>query len=115
MAQSPDIDAVVLGCTHYPLLIDSFHRAAGDASPVNFVQQNEIVAHSLADYLARHPEMESRLSKGGRTIYYTTDTPEVFDKTAEVFLGKRIRSERWNYESALFKYGNSILNYSQSK
>ena len=94
LAQSPDIDAVVLGCTHYPLLIDSFHRAAGDASPVNFVQQNEIVAHSLADYLARHPEMESRLSKGGRTIYYTTDTPEVFDKTAEVFLGKKIKSER---------------------
>jgi hypothetical protein len=38
--------------------------------------------------------MESRLSKGGHTIYYTTDTPEVFDKTAEVFLGRRIKSER---------------------
>ncbi|MBQ2097055.1 MAG: aspartate/glutamate racemase family protein, partial [Bacteroidales bacterium] len=94
LAQSPDIDAVVLGCTHYPLLIDSFHRAAGDDASVNFVQQNEIVSRSLADYLARHPEMEQRLSKGGRTIYYTTDTPEVFDKTAEVFLGRSIKSER---------------------
>ena len=93
MAQSPDIDVVVLGCTHYPLLIDSFHRAA-DGTSVSFVQQDEIVARSLADYLARHPEMESRLSKGGRTIYYTTDTPEGFDKTAEVFLGRRVKSER---------------------
>ncbi|MCR5454590.1 MAG: glutamate racemase [Bacteroidales bacterium] len=94
MSQSPDIDAVVLGCTHYPLLMDSFLRVAAADRSVSFVQQDEIVARSLADYLSRHPEMESRLSKGGRTIYYTTDTPEGFDNTAEIFLGRRIKSER---------------------
>lgn len=94
MEQSPDIDAVVLGCTHYPLLMDSFLRAVSDKKSVSFVKQDEIVARSLADYLSRHPEMERRLSKGGHTIYYTTDTPEGFDEKAEVFLGRRIRSER---------------------
>ncbi len=93
LSQSPSIDAVVLGCTHYPLLIESFEKASA-GSPVSFVQQNEIVAHSLADYLVRHPEMESRLSKGGHTLYYTTDTPQTFDRTAAVFLGKEVRSER---------------------
>jgi glutamate racemase len=93
MAQSPLIDTVVLGCTHYPLLIESFMRA-DNSNIVKFVQQNEIVAHSLSDYLARHPEIESRLSKNGHTLYYTTDTPSSFNKTASLFLGKEVRSQK---------------------
>lgn len=91
MAQDPDIDAVILGCTHYPLLMDSFRKTSA-ASAVTFVPQNEIVALSLRDYLDRHPEMEARLSKNSTTTYYTTDNPEVFDRSASIFVGHSIRS-----------------------
>ncbi len=90
VAQSPDIDAVILGCTHYPLLLDSFRKAC--PSGISFIPQNEIVALSLSDYLHRHPEMDARLSKKGTTQYFTTDNPEVFDGAASLFLGRDVRS-----------------------
>ncbi len=90
MAKSPDIDAVILGCTHYPLLINSFERAC--KSGISFIPQNEIVAHSLIDYLLRHPEMDSRLSKNSTTQYFTTDNPDVFDSCASLFIGREVRS-----------------------
>lgn len=90
MSQSADIDAVILGCTHYPLLMESFMRACPQG--VSFIPQNEIVARSLADYLRRHPEMDSRISKNGSTQYFTTDNPEVFDGCASLFIGREVRS-----------------------
>ncbi len=90
VAQSPDIDSVILGCTHYPLLMDSFARAC--PSGISFIPQNEIVARSLADYIKRHPEMDARLSRNSTTTYLTTDNPEVFDQHASMFLGRSVRS-----------------------
>jgi glutamate racemase len=52
------------------------------------------VAPSLADYLARHPEIEARLSRGGTTSFLTTDQSDAFDRLAELFLGQPVRSER---------------------
>lgn len=91
MSQCPDIDTVILGCTHYPLLIDTFRRVVGQG--ITLVPQNKIVADSLADYLRRHPEMDSRLSKNGTVRYLTTDNSDMFDKTARLFLGRDIHSE----------------------
>ena len=56
MADCPDIDTVILGCTHYPLLIEKINKYKPQG--VNIVQQGPIVADSLADYLQRHPEIE---------------------------------------------------------
>jgi glutamate racemase len=56
--------------------------------------QGAIVAPSLADYLARHPEIETRLSRGGATSFLTTDQSDAFDRLAELFLGEPVRSER---------------------
>jgi len=91
MEQCPDIDSVILGCTHYPLLMGSFQKACPDG--IRFIPQNEIVANSLSDYLMRHPEMDARLSKNARTFYYTTDNTSAFDKAASLFLGREVRSQ----------------------
>ena len=61
LAQSSQIDTVLLGCTHYPLLMDKL-RAHFPAS-ISLIPQGDIVAESLADYLNRHPETENRCSK----------------------------------------------------
>ncbi|MES2266532.1 MAG: glutamate racemase [Bacteroidota bacterium] len=92
MAQSPDIDTILLACTHYPLLQDKIkaHLPAN----VNVVAQGDIVAASLVDYLQRHPEMEQRLSKKGNRRFYTTiDDTIDFDHHASLFFGKEVKSE----------------------
>jgi glutamate racemase len=91
LAQSSQIDTVLLGCTHYPLLMDKL-RTYFPAS-VSLIPQGDIVAESLADYLVRHPETDSRCSKHKRLAFYTTDSTEDFDRHAGVFYGKEIHSE----------------------
>lgn len=87
-AQSPDIDTILLGCTHYPLLIPKIEKYL--PAGVSLVSQGPIVAHSLADYLGRHGEMESRLSKWGNRSFFTTDDAADFEQHAGIFFGKSI-------------------------
>jgi len=91
MAKAPQVDTILLACTHYPLLLDKIkkHLPAG----INVIAQGDIVADSLADYLQRHPEMESRLSKSGNMKFYTTDDVKDFDAHASVFFGREVSSE----------------------
>jgi glutamate racemase len=91
LEQSPFIDTILLGCTHYPLLLDKIQQVAGDA--VRVVSQGEIVAKSLVDYLLRHPEMDSKLSKKGTCRFYTTDSTEDFDRHAKAFYRSDVQSE----------------------
>lgn len=91
-AQCPDIDTLILGCTHYPLLYDKIRRAAPATARV--VAQGEIVADSLADYLKRHPEMECRLKRGGDVRYLTTENPEKFNTLGSVFMGRPVNAEK---------------------
>ena len=90
MARCPEIDTVVLACTHYPLLKDKI--AAELPAGSTLISQGEIVAESLADYLQRHPEMERRLSKSSGVRFYTTDSTEDFDAHASIFYGQSLRS-----------------------
>ncbi len=73
-ADSPS--RLLLGCTHYPLLLRGI-RAVAPAG-VDLLPQGEIVAERLVDWLARHPEMETRLSRGGGRRFATTDDPAWF-------------------------------------
>jgi glutamate racemase len=57
------------------------------------MSQGPIVAESLADYLQRHPEMESRCSKGGSRQFFTTDDPNDFNSQASIFFGERLQSQ----------------------
>lgn len=84
LKKGPEIDTIVLACTHYPILYPKIR----DAVPENIriVTQGEIVARSLADYMKRHPEMERRCSKGGTCRYLTTEDPDKFTDLARIFL-----------------------------
>ena len=91
MARDPLIDTVILGCTHYPLLLPKIKKYA---SPnVRIVPQGEYVAHSLQDYLSRHPEMKSRLTKEGICHYLTTENPLKFQESAQIFLHEKVDVE----------------------
>jgi glutamate racemase len=87
-ARDKDIDTVILGCTHYPLLENKIHRYV--PQDVNLMFQGDIIADSLADYLIRHPEMETRLSKGGDCCYLTTESPKKFSQMASLFLNQEV-------------------------
>ena len=91
MSKDPEIDTLVLGCTHYPLLLNKIKSHLQEN--VNILCQGEIVADSLANYLFRHPEIESRLSNTASVTYLTTEHTEKFDTLASLFLGKPINSK----------------------
>lgn len=84
MTADPAIDTVILGCTHYPILYPKIREAIPDG--VNLIAQGEIVAASLADYLRRHPEMESTLSRGATSSFLTTESAATFSPMASLFL-----------------------------
>jgi len=86
-----DIDVILLGCTHYPLLNGKIQEYL--PAGVKLISQGEIVANSLADYLQRHPEIETKCSKNGSRVFYTTDSTEDFDNHATIFFGEAIRSK----------------------
>lgn len=88
--QSPAIDTILLACTHYPLLMGKIK--ANVPAGMKIISQSEIVANSLHDYLTRHSEMETRLSKNKGRYFYTTDSAADFDKHATNFYGSAIQS-----------------------
>jgi glutamate racemase len=91
MQQQPHIDAIILGCTHYPLIIDKIKKYL--PTNVELLSQGPIVAKGLHEYLLRHPEIESQCSKSGTVSFYTTDLPETFDKAATLFYGESVKSK----------------------
>jgi glutamate racemase len=86
-----DIDTIILGCTHYPLLDDKIKKYTPEN--IQIISQGEIIANSLQDYLIRHPEMEEKCSKNNTQTFYTTDTTELFDLHAGTFFGAEVRSK----------------------
>jgi glutamate racemase len=86
------IDTIVLGCTHYPILLPLLQEFIPPT--ILLLNQGEIVANKLADYLQRHTEIEHKCSKGGTVQYYTTDNPETFNERATVFINQPIHAER---------------------
>ncbi|WP_439516648.1 glutamate racemase [Sediminibacterium sp.] len=89
--QAPDIDTLLLACTHYPLLLEKIQAFAPAGTIV--LSQGMIVAASLKEYLHRHPEMEQRCSKQGTQTFYTTDSVVDFDNHASIFFGEKLRSK----------------------
>lgn len=83
-----NIDSLILGCTHYEIIKKEIEKAIGS---VKVIGQSEIVAEKLADYLKRHTEIESKLSKKGKIEYQSTDLSSYFEKFAEKIVGKKIK------------------------
>ncbi len=91
LSKDKNIDTIILGCTHYPLLTNKIKQHL--PSHITLLSQGEIVADSLAAYLKRHIEIEQKCSKEKHIEFYTTDSAENFDKAASVFFGKTIKSK----------------------
>ena len=91
MALDPSIDAIILGCTHYPILKDKIEAFCHPG--VKIITQGEYVANSLKNYFERHPDMEVRCSRGGRVRYLTTESAEKFSECATLFLHERVAVE----------------------
>lgn len=89
---NPDIDTILLGCTHYPVISKEIERCVSKETRI--LSQGEIVAKSLKDYLWRHFEIEGKCSKGGETVYLTTENPEEFASKAKIFLKKEITATK---------------------
>ena len=91
MRQDPLIDAVILGCTHYPLLMPKIVKYM--PTGVRIVPQGEYVAESLRDYLHRHADLAHRCSKGASVHYLTTENPLKFSQQAQLFLHEPVSVE----------------------
>ena len=89
MAKDPEIDAIILGCTHYPLLMPKILKYLPEG--VKIVSQGEYVASSLKAYLERHIEIERKCAKQSSVNYLTTENPEKFKESAQIFLKEEIQ------------------------
>lgn len=91
MRMDPLIDTLILGCTHYPLLMNKIVKYV--PSGVRIISQGEYVATSLGVYLKRHPEMQSRLSQNGTCRYLTTESSEKFNQSAALFMNEKVEAQ----------------------
>ena len=84
LEKDPAIDTLILGCTHYPLLIKKIREFT--PAHIQIVPQGEYVANSLQDYFMRHPEMDERCTKNGTCRFLTTESTAKFEESASIFL-----------------------------
>lgn len=84
LEKDPQIDTIILGCTHYPLLLDKIRQFT--PPDIRIVAQGEYVAQSLQAYLQRHPEMDARCTQGGNCRFLTTESKSKFKESASIFL-----------------------------
>ena len=85
------IDTIILGCTHYPLLLDKIRKYVPEG--IRIVSQGEYVSSSLKLYMERHPEMDARCTKGSSCRYYTTESVDTFLPNASIFLNSVVDAD----------------------
>jgi glutamate racemase len=96
MLADKQIDTLILGCTHYPLVAEQIMGFAG--RKVKIFSQGEIVAKKLKDYLSRHPEIDEKCLKSGSCNYFTTESAERFNASASIFLSENITAQHIDLE-----------------
>lgn len=92
LRQDPDIDTIILGCTHYPLLLPKIHKYIPRG--IRIISQGEYVAESLQHYFERHPEIEKCCTQGGNVHYLTTENTDKFKEQAQIFLHEPVEVEK---------------------
>lgn len=92
LSKDPEIDTVILGCTHYPLLMKSIRKFI--PPHIRIISQGEIVAEKLQDYLYRHREIDERCTKNGIIKFYTSESPAIFKKKGMIFLNREVDVEQ---------------------
>lgn len=96
LQKDPDIDTIILGCTHFPLLLPLIRKHV--PPHIHLLAQGNYVAESLKNYLLRHPEIDERCAKNGQCDYYTTENPLKFQQSASIFLKESITAKHINLE-----------------
>lgn len=96
MRKDADIDTIILGCTHYPLLMNSIVKNLPDG--VRVVPQGMYVAESLKNYLKRHQDVEEMITKEGTCQYLTTESEDKFKESAQIFLHERVEVKHVDLE-----------------
>lgn len=91
LAKDSLIDTIVLGCTHYPILIDKIRKYVPE--DIKIVSQGEYVAEALKDYLTRHPEIDEKCTKNGTCKYLTTESADSFLPSASLFMNETISAQ----------------------
>lgn len=91
LRMDPEIDTVILGCTHYPLLLPKIHKYIPRG--IRIISQGEYVADSLQQYFERHPDIEARCTRNGEVHYLTTENPDKFREQAQLFLHEPVEVE----------------------
>jgi glutamate racemase len=94
--KDPLIDTLILGCTHYPIIIEQIRKMI--PSDVKLVNQGTIVAESLVGYLNRHPEIDCKLTRLGSRKFFTSDSTDEFDRLSMLFFGEEVRSSQINFD-----------------
>lgn len=91
LAADERIDTIILGCTHYPVLLPKIRKYV--PSGVTILSQGSIVAASLKDYLIRHKDMNAAVTRGASTTYLTTECAEKFASMASVFMQETVQPQ----------------------
>jgi len=91
LKKDKNLDTLILGCTHYPLLLKVIKKYTPEN--ITILEQGQIVAEKLVDYLKKHTEIEKRISKNGEIVFQTTESTEIFENKAALFMGQNLKAE----------------------
>lgn len=91
MRKNSNLDTLILGCTHYPLLLDVIRKYL--PAHIKILDQGQVVSEKLVEYLRRHPELEKRITRNGETLFQTTEDPYIFESKAALFMGQPITAK----------------------
>jgi len=95
LRKDKNLDTLILGCTHYPLLSKIIRKFV--PHKIRILEQGEIVAEKLIDYLQRHQEIKKRLTKTGTINFQTTESVEIFESNASLFLGRNVKAQKIHF------------------
>ena len=92
LQKDKDLDTLILGCTHYPLLLKVIKKFIPEN--ITILEQGRIVSEKLIDYLKRHTEIDQRISRNGKIMFQTTESAKTFEKKSALFMGQKVRAQR---------------------
>ncbi len=95
IAKDMDLDTLILGCTHYPLLLETIQKYV--PRNIKILDQGKIIAEKLQEYLVRHPEIDNQLTKNGSLRFQTTESAENFEGKAALFMGRKVVAEHVHF------------------
>ena len=91
LRKDPDLDTLILGCTHYPLLIKLIKKYVPEN--IQLLEQGQIVSEKLVEYLQKRTEIDTRISRSGNIVFETTEQAAIFEMKSALFLGQNVRAE----------------------